>query len=268
MQWEYLTAPDFALAVEQTGVCILALGVLERHSDHLPLGTDMLTSHSTACRAAEREPAVVFPPWYFGQIYEARCFPGCVTLKPTLLLDLLRGVLDEIGRNGFRKIILYNGHGGNTNLLAFLAQCSLWEQKPYTVYLQRDWLTPERHEQKRALLDTSFHGHACECETSSMLANYPELVNMEAVPAEPAEPLNRAARVPLSFTGIGWYADHPEHYAGDARSATAAKGAALRELEVATLAEFITAVKADQVLPALEDEFFGREAALRPSKDS
>jgi creatinine amidohydrolase len=267
MQWEHLTAPDFARAVEQTGVCILALGVLERHSDHLPLGTDMLTSHKTACLAAEQEPAVVFPPWYFGQIYEARCFPGCVTLKPTLLVELLQGVLDEIGRNGFRKVILYNGHGGNTHLLSFLAQCSLWEQKPYTVYLQRDWLTPERREQKRTLLETAFHGHACECETSTMLANYPELVKMDAVPAQPADPLHRAAGIPLSFAGISWYADHPEHYAGDARTATAAKGYALRDLEVATLVEFIAAVKADQVLPALENEFFGREAALRVPKE-
>jgi creatinine amidohydrolase len=262
MQWENLTAPDFARAVEQTGVCILALGVLERHSDHLPLGTDMLTAHKTACLAAQREPSVVFPPWYFGQIYEARCFPGCVTLKPTLLLELLRSVLDEIGRNGFRKIILHNGHGGNTHLLGFLAQCSLWEQKPYTVYLQRDGLTPERRKQRQALLETDFHGHACECETSAMLANYPELVKMESVPAQPADPLHRAAGVPMSFSGIGWYADHPQHYAGDARTATAAKGEALRELEVATLAEFIAAVKADQVLPALEQEFFDREAAL------
>ena len=43
--------------------------------------------------------------------------------------------MDEIGRNGFKKIILFNGHGGNVHLLHFLAQCSLWEEKPYSVYL-------------------------------------------------------------------------------------------------------------------------------------
>ncbi len=122
MQWENLTAPDFAAAVRQTGVCILTFGVLERHSEHLPLGTDYLNVHRLASLAAEREAAVVFPPFYFGQIYEARCFPGALALRPTLLIELIQSVLDEIGRNGFTKIILVNGHGGNAHLLPFLAQ--------------------------------------------------------------------------------------------------------------------------------------------------
>jgi len=48
MQWENLTSPDFARAVKDTGVCVLALGVLERHSEHLPLGSDFLNGHKIA----------------------------------------------------------------------------------------------------------------------------------------------------------------------------------------------------------------------------
>src|SRR5450756_2018253 len=70
MQWENLTAPDFAKAAYDTGVCILVLGVLERHGGHLPLGTDYLNGHRLACLAAEKAPSVVFPPFYFGQIYD------------------------------------------------------------------------------------------------------------------------------------------------------------------------------------------------------
>ena len=55
MQWENLTSPDFGAAVRQTGVCIIPLGVLERHSDHLPLGTDFLNSHKLASLAAEQD---------------------------------------------------------------------------------------------------------------------------------------------------------------------------------------------------------------------
>ncbi len=262
MQWEQLTSDDFRTAVEQTGVCLLALGVLERHSTHLPLGTDMLNAHRIACMAAEREPAVVFPQWYFGQIYEARCFPGTLTLEPKLLLALLESVLDEIGRNGFRKIVFVNGHGGNTHLLAFLAQCSLWAQKPYTVYVPQG-LSPTRREAWEAITESEYHGHACECETSVTLANYPELVHMERVPEEPALPLGRLSGVPGNFSGISWYANHPEHYAGDARTASTEKGLRLRELQVEQLVEFIAAVKADAVAPMLEAEFFAREAAIR-----
>ena len=72
MQWENLTAPDFAGAVKDTqGVCVLPLACIERHGDHLPLGTDLFLGMEVARRAAEIEPAVVFPPFYFTQILEA-----------------------------------------------------------------------------------------------------------------------------------------------------------------------------------------------------
>ena len=258
MQWENLTAPDFARAVRETGVCVLAMGVLERHSEHLPLGTDYLNGHELAVRAAALEPAVVFPPFYFGQIYEARSYPGTFTIKPGLLLELLQAVLDEIGRNGFRKIAIVNAHGGNRHLIPFLAQSQLWEQKPYSLYWFNGDLGEERSRIWAETLETKLHQHACECETSITLANFPELVKMDAIPAEPAEPLGRMAHLSSAYAGIWWYADYPEHYAGDARTASAEKGRILRQLEVDALAEFLGAVKADTVVPALEKEFFQR----------
>ena len=260
MQWEQLTSRAFAAAARETGVCVIAMGVVERHGEHLPLGTDYLNAHRIACLAAEREPAVVFPPFYFGQIYEARCFPGTVTLRPSLLLEVIQGVFDEIGRNGFRKIIVCNGHGGNTHLLRFLAQCSLWEQKPYSLYLPLAGLTPEQAARWAAMRDTTSGGHACEQESSVLMANHPELAHPELVPDEPALPLGRLAHLPPTFTGIGWYANYPEHYAGDARPASAEKGRALVDWQVETLAQYIAAVKADEAVPALEDEFFRRAA--------
>jgi len=255
MRWEELTATEFQQAVAQTGVCILAMGVVEKHSEHLPLGTDYLNGHRIACLAAEKEPAVVFPPFYFGQIYEARCFPGTVTLEPSLLLKLVQSVLDEIGRNGFKKIILLNAHGGNIHFIRFLAQSSLWEEKPYHLYIPMQLADEEKW---NAILETKLHGHACECETSVTLANYPELVKMDKVPEKPGDPLGRMKDLPQTYNGIWWYSDFPDHYAGDARTASAEKGRKLVQLEVEGLAKFIAAVKADQVIPALTREFFER----------
>jgi creatinine amidohydrolase len=256
MQWEQLTAIDFAHAAKETGVCILSLGVLEKHSEHLPLGTDYLVGHRVACLAAEREPAVVFPPFYFGQIYEARCFPGAFTVPPGLLLELLQSVLDEIGRNGLRKIILFNAHGGNTHFLRFLAQSQLWEQKPYTLYMPTQGISPEAEKQWEAMRTTDYGGHACEEETSMVLGIYPELVKMDRVPTQPAKPLGRIGSLPPTYTGSWWYADYPDHYAGDARSATIEKGRFLINAMADNLAKYIAAVKADTVVPALENEFF------------
>ncbi len=263
MQWEHLTSDEFALAVRESGVCIIAMGVVERHGTHLPLGTDYLSGHAIACLAAEKEPAVVFPPFYFGQIYEARCFPGTITIQPILLIELVQGVLDEIGRNGFKKVILFNAHGGNEQFLPFLAQCTLWEQKPYSVYLFTGELSPEREQEWNSILETPEHGHACECESSVLMASYPHLVDLSKVSPEPGTALHRLAHLPAHFSAIWWYADYPEHYAGDARLASLEKGLRLRQIKVDALVEYIQAVKADQVVPALEKEFFERESKLR-----
>lgn len=262
MQWEQLTSTDFAKAADETGVCIIAFGVLERHAEHLPLGTDFLNGHKIASLAAEKEPAVVFPPFYFGQIFEARCFPGTIALKPSLLLEVIQSVLDEIGRNGFKQIILYSAHGGNAHLLPFIAQSSLYEKKPYTVYLYQPVLSEADQNAWAQTIETPLHGHACECETSISLANHSTLVHMDRVDHE-TKPLGRLSHIPGAYSGIWWYANYPEHYAGDARSATIEKGEKLRELQVNALAKFIKAVKEDTVTAELEKEFFEREAKLR-----
>jgi len=264
MQWENLTAPDFAAAVKETGLCVIAMGVVENHADHLPLGTDFLNGHKLACLAAEQEPAVVFPPFYFGQIYEARCFPGALAIKPALLLELIIAVLDDIGRNGFKKIVLVNAHGGNGYLLPFIAQSSLWEQKPYTVYFYRGQLSPAARQTWQETIETKLHGHGCECETSISLANHPELVHMERVPEpETGATRGRLSHISGGMSGIWWYGDYPDHYAGDARTASAEKGKTLRGLEVEALAAYLKAVKEDTATSALEKEFFEREAGLR-----
>lgn len=258
MRWEELTSGEFAEAVSDTGVCLVGMGVVEKHGQHLPLGTDFLNGHKLCCLAAEQEPAVVFPPFYFGQIYEARCFPGTITLEPTLLLELIQGVLDEIGRNGLEKIVLVNAHGGNTHLINFLAQCSLWEEKPYSIYVPSQRLTSERKKKWDEICETDEHGHACECETSVSLANHPHLVEMDEIPEEPYEAQGRLDHLPPTFSGVSWYADYPEHYVGQAGAASEEKGKALRQLLVDTLAEYVAAVKEDEVAPALEKEFFQR----------
>jgi creatinine amidohydrolase len=263
MQWEQLTATEFAAAVRETGVCVIAMGVVEKHSEHLPLGTDYLFGHAIACRAAEIEPAVVFPPFYFGQIYEARCFPGTLTIAPRLLIELTQSVFDEIGRNGFKKIVVLNAHGGNTHFLRFLAQAALWEEKPYSLYIPMRNLSSEGEEEWLAMRETSYGGHACEQETSGVLGTHPRLVQMDRVPQEPAPPMGRMEHLPPTFTGIWWYADYPEHYAGDARTATEEKGQTLTRLAAEYLAQYIAAVKADKVVPTLEAEFFRRERHLR-----
>jgi len=260
LRWEFLTWKEFPEAVEKSkGVCLLAMGVLEKHGDHLPIGTDVFNVHSHACLAADKEPAIVFPQYYFGQIYEAQHMQGTLAIRPQLLMDLLENVCDEIGRNGFKKILLVNGHGGNIHMVNYFLQLMLYRKRPYVVYLAGHWPSKlEDYEYYRKLMETQEHGHACECETSYGLVNFPELVKMDDVPIRPGHALNRLGHLEDIRTPMDWFAQYPDHYAGDARSASKEKGEMMREKLVEHLAQAIRRVKEDETLPALYDAFFSR----------
>lgn len=257
MKWEELTSPDFQRAVEETGVCVLAVGCLEKHFDHLPLGTDYLNGQAICTLAAEKAPAVVFPPYYFGQIHEARPFPGTIAIDPILTLKLLANVCDEIARNGFRKIVIYNAHGGNSDMLRYFAQSLLAERKPYALYIH-DWQPSEDRRQQWDQILESAGGHAGECETSITMANCPGMVKSEYIKGRKHQPLGRLSHLPKGYTSIWWYADNPDHYCGDATLASEEKGIKLRDLLVDSMADYIRAVKSDQTALNLLSEFHDR----------
>ena len=135
--WEELTAADFRQAIAQSkGTCLLPFGILEKHGPHLPLGTDCLNVRYASLHAAEQEYAVVFPEYYFGQIFEAKHEPGTMAYSREMQLKLLQETTDEMARNGCKKIVIVNGHGGNESLLPFFAQSQLEKPHDYVVYVQ------------------------------------------------------------------------------------------------------------------------------------
>src|SRR5690242_2362237 len=76
VKWEELTAGDFVKAIEKSqSTCLLPFGILEKHGPHLPLGTDLINARYAAVHGAEQEYAVVFPEYFYGQIFEARHEP-------------------------------------------------------------------------------------------------------------------------------------------------------------------------------------------------
>ena len=101
VHWEELTAADFRSGIHQAeGTCLLPFGILEKHGPHLPLGTDLLNVRYAALHAAEQEYAVVFPDYYFGQIFEAKHEPGTIAYSAPLPMQLLQETTDEMAPNG------------------------------------------------------------------------------------------------------------------------------------------------------------------------
>ncbi len=257
VKWEELTSPDFIKAVEKSGrTCVIPLGILEKHGPHMPLGTNLIDVREIAMRAAGKEFSIVFPPFYFGQIYEAKQQPGTIAYSPHTVLTVLQETCDEIYRNGIEKIILVSGHGGNNSLLPYFCQMQLEKKKAYAVYLFR----PEDSEVFQKKLDgmrqTNWDGHAGETETSMMLAHRPDLVKIDMAKSQSGKDLQRLSSLSYAYTAIWWYAQYPNHYAGDGSFGKAEMGELILDNKVAQLSEMIRSVKADQKTIELQNQFY------------
>lgn len=212
VKWEELTGGDFIAAIQQSkGSCLLPFGILEKHGPHLPLGTDLLNVRYASLQGAAQEYAIVFPEYYFGQIFEARHEPGTVAYSAKLQLELLQETTDEMARNGCKKIIIVNGHGGNNSLLPFFAQSQLAAPRDYVVYVYQ----PSPNAPGRPPLKSTTDGHAGESETSHLMIARPDLVHIDRAASESGADQNRLDLPAGLYTGIWWYARFPNHYAGD-----------------------------------------------------
>jgi creatinine amidohydrolase len=249
VRWEDLTGPDFIKAIHQAqNTCLLPFGIMEKHGPHMPIGTDLFNARFVAIHAAEREYSVVFPPYYFGQIFEARHQPGTVAYSARMQLDLLQETTDEMARNGCRKIIIVNAHGGNNHLLPYFAQIQLASPHDYVVYVMP---LPNR-----VPVQDKIDAHAGESETSITMVTHPNLVHLDRARTESGADLDRLHLPEGLYTGIWWYAKFPNHYAGEGFLANKATGEADLKEWIDEAVAAIRAVKADQESLKLQNEFY------------
>ena len=258
VHWEELTAADFKDGITRAqGTCLLPFGIMEKHGPHLPLGNDLLNVRYVALNAAQQEYAIVFPEYYFGQIFEAKHQPGTVAYSRRLQLDLLQETTDEMARNGCKKIIIVNGHGGNNSLLPFFAQSQLESPRDYVVYVQSIARSAPGEPVHKS--DRSTDMHAGESETSVSMIARPDLVHLDRARQESGADQGRLKGMPDGlYTGIWWYARFPNHYAGEGAVASRELGEFEARTWINSIVAAIKAVKADSESLRLQNEFFER----------
>ena len=258
-RWEELTAEDFRTAIQQSeGTCLLPFGIIEKHGPHLPLGTDLINVRHVVLSAVQTEFAVVFPEYYFGQIFEARHEPGTISYSTALQMQLLQETTDEMARNGCKKVVIVNGHGGNEHLLPYFAQTQLEKQRDYVVYVLPLFDAPPGGPAKKTTNDM----HAGETETSEMLIARPDLVHIDRANRESGADLARLKLPDPLYTAIWWYASFPLHYSGDGATGTRELGEYDMSAWTLAVQKVIRAVKADHDSLRLQNEFF--EKAKHP----
>lgn len=255
-KWEEITSPQFTRAVTLAGgVCVIPMGVIEKHGPHLPLGTDMFEARETAFRAVQKEYAIVFPPYFMGQIFEARHQAGTLAYSNDLLWKMLEETCNELSRNGLKKIILKNGHGGNSGFLQYFCQSQLASRKDYIVVLFREGNDQVNGPEIKSLKKAKVDGHAGEEETSMMSVIRPDLVDQDAIKSQSGLNQNRLDKLPFGYTGIWWYADYPNHYASDVAQPSKRLGELLLESEASQLAVLIKYLKNNNTVEELQEEF-------------
>jgi creatinine amidohydrolase len=259
-RWDELTASEWTAALKKSNeTCILPIGILEKHGPHVPIGSDLIQVREWAARTTKREYAVVFPDFFYGQINEAKHQPGIFALPERVVWDLLEATCDEIARNGFKKIVIINGHGGNPQMIRYFIQTRLEKFRNYAVYFFEPGSDPE-YEKKVAALrksDPAGDQHAGERETSSLLYLRPDLVKMDSANNESGANQKRLA-IPNVYTAIWWYASYPNHYAGEGAKATRELGQLVTEHFIDSFTAALKAIKADTKTLQLQKEFFDR----------
>jgi creatinine amidohydrolase len=262
-KWEELTSADFVKALEASGgTCALPLGIIEKHGPTGPMGTDLINVRYVTTLAAREEYTVIFPEYYVGQIAEAREHPGTVAYSSRLQLEMLQETVSEMARNGCRKVMLVNGHGGNNSLVEYFAQTQLDSPRDYVVYV----ISGGYEGNLPAAAGPSgpgVDGHAGEGEMSDVMASRPDLVHPERANTESGADQDRLHLPDGVYTAIWWYAKFPNHYEGNAARANAARGQAATSAMAHHLAEDFRAIKQDETAPRLQQEFF--EHTLKPA---
>lgn len=268
-RWDELTASDWSKAMEKSNrTIILPIGILEKHGPHAPIGSDLIRARQWADRAAEKEYAVVFPDYFYGQVNEAKHIQGTFSLPSDLTMKLLEATCKEIARNGFNKILIVNTHGGNPSMLRYFVQNQMESRRDYAVYLFDPGSDPE-YEKKLAEIrksDASGDMHAGERETSELLYLRPELVQLDRATSESGADQERLKEIPNIYRGIWWYASFPHHYAGKGETGTKEVGKLVTDHAVNSIVAALKAIKQDTTTLELQNKYF--EDVERSSTDN
>jgi creatinine amidohydrolase len=256
---EELTTPDFILAVEKAKkVCLIPIGVMEKHGAHLPLGTDLMGIREIALRAAKEEYCIVYPEYYFSQVLGGKHQPGTIAYSSELIWNVLQETCDELARNGIKKIILVNGHGGNNSFLNFFCRSQMDKRRDYSVVsfigYSEGWM--DLVEKVEPYRKTAATGHACEVETSIIEAVRPDLVHTERAETQSGENLKRLDHIPYIYTGLSFYASYPNFYVGDASYSDPRIGEIMINSAADRLVEVIRILKTDDTIEELQNQFY------------
>ena len=240
-----LTWPEAKKRFKKMDMALLPVGSLEQHGPHLPLDVDAFDALYLAQQVAEAcaEPMpLVLPLIPYGVAYHHEDFSGTISISPDTLSRLIYEIGMSAAKHGITKLIIINGHGGNSPALHFAAQMINRDAHIFTCVDTGETSDPDIDE----LTQTPNDVHAGEVETSTTMATRPHLVRTNEI----RKFIPRFSSRFLNFSSkrsVGWYAHtskiSPYGVLGDPTKANQEKGERMWELMIRNLVEFIEDLK-------------------------
>lgn len=245
VKWWELRWPEIDALDRDRTVILIPTGAIEQHGPHLPVDTDIHDSYELSLRAATAAPGpvVVAPPVWWGTSPHHMAYPGTISLRLETFAALLSDICASIAHHGFRRLILVNGHGGNSAPLGAIA-LDISAEHHLFVQVVTYWhlIVPELRSIGTSELGGM--GHACEMETSLQLHLRGERVDMANARKDMPHPLTRWNGIDFREPGPALFPwdfarDSREGVMGDPTVATEEKGARIAQAAVARLVALI-----------------------------
>jgi creatinine amidohydrolase len=174
----YLTWKQVDALQRDTTVLVLPTAAIEQHGQHLPLATDTLINSILLGAALARLPVEIpvyaLPAICYGKSNEHIGFPGTLSVSASTFIAVVRDLGSSIAASGFKKLVLFNTHGGNSSLVDVMARDLRAEfgLRVFCLYGSAGAAFTGLSEQERA-----YGFHAGEVETSLLLSAIPDLVH-------------------------------------------------------------------------------------------
>ena len=293
-KWENLREEEFGGVIEKCGgLCILPLGCMEVHGEHLPAGCDYFECMAYVEEAARREDVCVFPTGYWlGDVGGANHYTdpiaqhkaGYICLSPELRMNILHELCDEIARNGFRKVLIVNCHGGNVGWLNHFLNAHAYKGKNYATMWT--WAPDFKREEVKALYETvkadperfsyltetdmealrkfaergAGGGHGHINETAVLQTVVPELVNVQRSAEVDGLSTHRADFLAKEAVAaqFAWPSNFPNAFNGyDSVGSSANIGRAIVDVSADRLARIFKMLKEDETAVTMSKEIAG-----------
>lgn len=180
-RWMDMTSEAFSALERSRLIAVLPVGAIEQHGPHLPMSVDTATVQGfvdrTAARLTPNLPVLFLPAQPVGKSNEHARYPGTLTLSAQTLIQVWSEIGDCVAAAGVRKLVLFNGHGGQESVMDIVARDLRARHGMLVVNV--NWYQLGLPEGTVDSDEDRFGIHAGELETSILLALHPETVRMD-----------------------------------------------------------------------------------------